>query len=67
MHMPRLNRHNHPKTYQLTKPMEFRTRLGIRKGGVAIRVHELYFPRDQHLEIQSQHSLGESNPQPYDL
>ena len=38
MHMPRLNRHNHPKTYQLTKPMEFRTRLGIRKGRVAIRV-----------------------------
>ena len=30
-----------------TKPMEFRTRLGIRRGGVAIRVDELYFPRDR--------------------
>ena len=53
MHMLRLNRHNHPKTYQLTKPMEFRTRLGIRKGGVAIRVYELYFPRDQHSTSKS--------------
>ena len=27
--------------------MEFRARLGIRRGGVAIRVDELYFLRDR--------------------
>ena len=53
MHMLRLNRHNHPKTYQLTKPMVFRTRLGIRKWGVAIRVYKLHFPRDQHSTSKS--------------
>ena len=46
--MLRMNRHNHPKTYQLDQTYGIQGKVGDKEGGgVAIRVHELYFPRDR--------------------
>ena len=63
-----------PKTYQLDQTYGIQGKVGDKEGGSCHKGRRIIFPKGPtinpkswHFEIQSRHSLGESNPRPYDL
>jgi len=62
-----------PKTYQLDQTYGIQGKVGDKEGGSCHKGRRIIFPKGPtinpkswHFEIQSGHSLGESNPRPYD-
>ena len=53
MHMLRLNRHNHPKTYQFDQAFGSQDKVGDKEGGSCLKGRRIIFPKGPTINPKS--------------